>query len=279
VTAVSLWRHPGRPRSVTPLQTRHTVYEVQLSGVPSRYWRAAFTKPPAALRRPPFTPDGVELQGSAVIFRAALSKVQDWLRWIERSRCLCHSVAESCTVSRAPRRTATRLGRDDESPTQQAIVSHEPRLSLKVAQVADTGSNPLPVLPRDGRQTGVRHQIGPYREPLTQTPFEEEPVRERGFVNHPRRVFTEGAGNIDRKRSSATRLPSARTKLPHRARYFTLREAVPSRFSETAHMEERAVLIHHGFARTDGRGTEGTDGIGGACRRRPHSRIRCRRPV
>jgi hypothetical protein len=32
----------------------------------------------------PFTPDGVELQGSAVIFRAAPSKVQDWLRWIDR---------------------------------------------------------------------------------------------------------------------------------------------------------------------------------------------------
>ena len=91
---MAIWRLAGSPRTVTPLQTRHAVYEVQLSAVPSRPWRAAFTKPPAALRRAPFTPDGVDLQGAAVIFRAAPSKVQDWLRWIDRGVADANSIVD-----------------------------------------------------------------------------------------------------------------------------------------------------------------------------------------
>ena len=51
-----------------------------LSAVPSPVWRAAFVRPPARLGHAPFTPNGIELQGAAVIFRAAPSKVQNWFR-------------------------------------------------------------------------------------------------------------------------------------------------------------------------------------------------------
>ena len=83
-----------------------------------------------------------------------------------------NSVVESFTIRQAPGGTVTPLGRDDELATQQAIVRHEPRLLLKIPQVADTGSNPLPVIAREDPQTGVRHEIGPHGEPLTQTSFE-----------------------------------------------------------------------------------------------------------
>jgi hypothetical protein len=57
---------------------------VALNAAPSRVWRAAFVRPPARLGHAPFSPAGIDLQGAAVIFRAAPSKVQEWLRWIDR---------------------------------------------------------------------------------------------------------------------------------------------------------------------------------------------------
>jgi hypothetical protein len=70
------------------------VYQVTLSAVPSPVWRAAFVRPPARLGHSPFTPDGIHLQGAAVIFRAAPSKVPDWLRWIDRWIAYANSVVE-----------------------------------------------------------------------------------------------------------------------------------------------------------------------------------------
>jgi hypothetical protein len=66
----------GARTVITPLQGRcHAVYQVALSTVPSAVRRAAFVRPPARLGQPPFTPDGIDLHGAAVIFRAVPSRV------------------------------------------------------------------------------------------------------------------------------------------------------------------------------------------------------------
>ena len=91
---MAIHRLPGSPTVITSLQGRQAVYQVALSAVPSRAWRAAFGRPPARLGHSPFTPDGIELQGSAVIFRAAPSKVQDWLRWNDRWIAYANSVVD-----------------------------------------------------------------------------------------------------------------------------------------------------------------------------------------
>ena len=54
------------------------MYQVALSAIPSGVWRAAFVRPPASLGRAPFSPAGIDLQGAAVVFRAAPSKVREW---------------------------------------------------------------------------------------------------------------------------------------------------------------------------------------------------------
>jgi hypothetical protein len=74
--------------------TIHTVYQVPLSAAPSRVWRAAFVRPPARLGHAPFSPAGIDLQGAAIIFRAAPSRVQEWLRWIDRWVAYANSIVE-----------------------------------------------------------------------------------------------------------------------------------------------------------------------------------------
>jgi hypothetical protein len=51
-------------------------------------------RPPARLGHSPFTLDGIDLQGAAVIFRAAPSKVQDGLHWIDRWIAYANSVVD-----------------------------------------------------------------------------------------------------------------------------------------------------------------------------------------
>jgi hypothetical protein len=100
---MALHRLPGRPAVITPLQgRRQAVYQVGLSAVPSPGWRAVFVRTPARLGPSPFTPDGIDLQGSAAIFRDAPSKVQDWLRRIDRWIAYADSVEEEfCELSPA----------------------------------------------------------------------------------------------------------------------------------------------------------------------------------
>ena len=80
------------PADAIPLQTGHTVYEITLSAVPSRAWRAAFIRPPARLRTARYTPDAISLHGTTVIFRTTLSRLPSWLRRLDRWIAYANSV-------------------------------------------------------------------------------------------------------------------------------------------------------------------------------------------
>ena len=87
-------RLPG-PAHTIPLQTGHTVYEVTLSAVPSRPWRAAFVRPPARLTTVRFPPAAVSLHGATVTFRATPARLPSWLRRIDRWIEYANSVVEA----------------------------------------------------------------------------------------------------------------------------------------------------------------------------------------
>jgi hypothetical protein len=63
-------RLPGPPHTVTPTARNQVLYSVELSVVPSPPWRAAFLRPPPALRTTRFTPElgRLGLDGARVTF-------------------------------------------------------------------------------------------------------------------------------------------------------------------------------------------------------------------
>lgn len=86
-------RLPG-PTHTIPLQTGHTVYEVTLSAVPSRPWRAAFLRPPTRLKTVRFPPAAVSLHGATITFRTTPAQLPSWLRRIDRWIAYGNSVVE-----------------------------------------------------------------------------------------------------------------------------------------------------------------------------------------
>jgi len=89
------WAHPPisrlplPPRAVPLLPGAETLYEVELSAVPSLAWRTAFLRPPSRLVGARSTPEmgRVGLAGSAVHFRTTPDHLEAWLYridgWIE----------------------------------------------------------------------------------------------------------------------------------------------------------------------------------------------------
>ena len=80
-----------------PLQdTDQTVYEIELSAVPSPVWRAAFLRPSAELQTPRFTPDAgrVGVHGDRVVVRTELDSLSLWLhrldRWIDYANAVAN---------------------------------------------------------------------------------------------------------------------------------------------------------------------------------------------
>ncbi|MGH7753938.1 MAG: hypothetical protein ACREN5_14105 [Gemmatimonadales bacterium] len=92
--AIRRVRRPPYPIALTtPSQA---LYEVALSAVPSRVWRAAFLRPPPGLTTPRFTPElgRLGLDGARVSFRTTPPQLHQWLRRIDRWIAYANSVVE-----------------------------------------------------------------------------------------------------------------------------------------------------------------------------------------
>ena len=92
--AIRRVRRPPHPIALaTPSQA---LYEVALTAIPSRVWRAAFLRPPAALTSTRFTPElgRLELEGARVSFRTSPPHLHRWLRRIDRWIEYANSVVE-----------------------------------------------------------------------------------------------------------------------------------------------------------------------------------------
>ena len=84
------------PQSVTLADGALTLYEVELSAAPSRAWRAAFLRPPAALTDDPTTPElgRLGLDGPRITFRTIPARLHAWLRRIDRWIAYANSVVD-----------------------------------------------------------------------------------------------------------------------------------------------------------------------------------------
>ena len=92
--AIRRVQRPPHPIALaTPSQA---LYEVALSAIPSRVWRAAFLRPPAGLTSARFTPDlgRLGLDGARVTFRTSPPHLHRWLRRIDRWIEYANSVVE-----------------------------------------------------------------------------------------------------------------------------------------------------------------------------------------
>jgi hypothetical protein len=74
------------PHSIALATPSQALYEVELSAVPSRVWRAAFLRPPPTLRTTRFTPElgRLGLEGARVTFRTSPFQLHQWMRRIDR---------------------------------------------------------------------------------------------------------------------------------------------------------------------------------------------------
>jgi hypothetical protein len=82
--AIRRLRRPPHP--VTLTQGAQTLYEIELSAVPSPAWRAAFLRPSPALTTARYTPKlgRLGLEGVRVTFRTSPPQLHQWLRRIDR---------------------------------------------------------------------------------------------------------------------------------------------------------------------------------------------------
>jgi hypothetical protein len=86
LTAVAIQRLRQPPHPVTLATPTLTLYEVELSKAPSRAWRAAFLRLPAALKTIKRTPElgRLDLHGHRITFRTIPTQLHAWLRRIDR---------------------------------------------------------------------------------------------------------------------------------------------------------------------------------------------------
>jgi hypothetical protein len=92
-----LERLPDLPRVVVArIEGQDTLYEFDLTAVPSPAWRAVFLRPPLALTTADHTPDigRFAIHGRTVHFRAAFRHVGSWLRRIDRWIAYANSIVE-----------------------------------------------------------------------------------------------------------------------------------------------------------------------------------------
>ena len=84
------------PRPVALATPSLALYEVALSAVPSRVWRAAFLRRPSGLTTTRYTPElgRLGLDGARVTFRTSPPHLHQWLRRIDRWIAYTNSVVE-----------------------------------------------------------------------------------------------------------------------------------------------------------------------------------------
>lgn len=87
-------RRPPQPIALTTKS--QALYEVALSAVPSRAWRAAFFRPPLALMPVRYTSElgRLGLEGARVSFRTSPPHLHRWLRRIDCWIAYANSVVE-----------------------------------------------------------------------------------------------------------------------------------------------------------------------------------------
>ena len=92
--AIRRIRRPPHPIALTA--KAQALYEVALSALPSRAWRAAFLRPPPALTPARYTPElgRLGLEGARVSFRTSPPHLHRWLRRIDRWIEYANSVVE-----------------------------------------------------------------------------------------------------------------------------------------------------------------------------------------
>ena len=92
--AIHRIRRPPHPIALTT--KAQALYDVALSAVPSRTWRAAFLRPPPALTPARYTPElgRLGLDGARVSFRTSPPHLHRWLRRIDRWIAYANSVVE-----------------------------------------------------------------------------------------------------------------------------------------------------------------------------------------
>ena len=85
LTPMAIHRVQRPPHPIALATPSLTLYEVALSVVPSRVWRAAFLRPPSALTSTRFTPKlgRLGLDCARVTFRTSPSHLHQWLRRID----------------------------------------------------------------------------------------------------------------------------------------------------------------------------------------------------
>ena len=92
---MAVHRAPGPPRVVlSGLEGNESLFEVLLTAIPSREWRAAFVRPPGRLTSVRYTPDvgRVTVQNAGIHFRTASAQVTEWLHRIDRWIAYANSV-------------------------------------------------------------------------------------------------------------------------------------------------------------------------------------------
>jgi hypothetical protein len=92
-----LERQPGPPHVVVEgIEGRDTLYELELTAVPSPAWRAAFLRPPSHLTGPKSTPDlgRLSVRDATVAFRTAPRRLEGWLRRIDRWIAYANSIVD-----------------------------------------------------------------------------------------------------------------------------------------------------------------------------------------
>jgi hypothetical protein len=92
--AIRRLKYPPHP--LTLAKGSQTLYEVELSAVPSPAWRAALLRPPPKLTHLRRTPElgRVGVDGDRLTFRTTPRELHQWLRWIDRWIAYANSVVE-----------------------------------------------------------------------------------------------------------------------------------------------------------------------------------------
>ena len=93
---MAIRRVPRPPHPIALATPSQALYEVALSAIPSRAWRAAFLRPPSALRSTRFTPElgRLGLDGVQATFRTSPPHLHQWLRRIDRWIAYANSVVD-----------------------------------------------------------------------------------------------------------------------------------------------------------------------------------------
>ena len=121
-TSMPIVRQPGPPRvMVDDINGRDTLYEIDLTAMPSVAWRVAFFQPPSHLTGFGSTPyvRRLYLHGVTVYFRTAPRYLGRWLRRIDRWIAYANSVVSR--RKRTGRAQTPQIGDPGRTPSDRPL--------------------------------------------------------------------------------------------------------------------------------------------------------------